>query len=168
MIFLSIELKISAFWKSWNQFHPYDFWRKIITWPSLTENGAMFSYYQKKALLYFCGFQFLIYIFIFFFFRNSAFAGVQLEYDRFSRLSVWRWGALTEKYGYDRAGRLSEIRYADDTSTLYAFKDMFSSLVSHNCVLSSLVNPVRKIRNAYTIQTQPLQWFQILLSTFVF
>ncbi len=62
--------------------------------------------------------------------RNSAFAGVQLEYDRFSRLSVWRWGALTEKYGYDRAGRLSEIRYADDTSTVYAFKDMFSSLVS--------------------------------------
>ncbi|XP_065204844.1 teneurin-m isoform X4 [Planococcus citri] len=60
--------------------------------------------------------------------KNSAFAGVQLEYDRFSRLSVWRWGALTEKYGYDRAGRLSEIRYADDTSTVYAFKDMFSSL----------------------------------------
>lgn len=80
-------------------------------------------------------FEFLISILLFC--RNSAFAGVQLEYDRFSRLSVWRWGALTEKYGYDRAGRLSEIRYADDTSTLYAFKDMFSSLVSHHRVLQS-------------------------------
>jgi len=71
--------------------------------------------------------------------RNSAFAGVQLEYDRFSRLSVWRWGALTEKYGYDRAGRLSEIRYADDTSTVYAFKDMFSGLVSISFSFSSIL-----------------------------
>ncbi|XP_024082461.1 teneurin-m isoform X3 [Cimex lectularius] len=60
--------------------------------------------------------------------RNGIFAGVELEYDRFSRLSTWKWGELSESYVFDRAGRLSEIRYADGTSTLYAFKDMFSSL----------------------------------------
>jgi teneurin len=53
-----------------------------------------------------------------------------LEYDRFSRLSSWKWGDLSETYGFDRAGRLFEIRYADDTAVTYAFKDMFSSLVS--------------------------------------
>uniref|UniRef100_A0A1B6CCY7 Tenascin-like protein n=1 Tax=Clastoptera arizonana TaxID=38151 RepID=A0A1B6CCY7_9HEMI len=60
--------------------------------------------------------------------RNGIFAGVDLEYDRFSRLSTWRWGELSESYSFDRAGRLAEIRYADGTSTLYAFKDMFSNL----------------------------------------
>ncbi|XP_073990846.1 teneurin transmembrane protein Ten-m isoform X3 [Rhodnius prolixus] len=60
--------------------------------------------------------------------RNGIFAGVELEYDRFSRLSTWRWGELSENYEFDRAGRLSGIQYADGTSTLYAFKDMFSSL----------------------------------------
>ncbi|XP_046665298.1 teneurin-m isoform X3 [Homalodisca vitripennis] len=60
--------------------------------------------------------------------RNGVFAGVELEYDRFSRLSTWRWGQLSESYSFDRSGRLAEIRYADGTSTLYAFKDMFSSL----------------------------------------
>uniref|UniRef100_A0A146KU89 Tenascin-like protein n=4 Tax=Lygus hesperus TaxID=30085 RepID=A0A146KU89_LYGHE len=60
--------------------------------------------------------------------RNGIFAGVELEYDRFSRLSTWKWGKLIESYEFDRAGRLSEIRYADGFSTLYAFKDMFSSL----------------------------------------
>lgn len=58
------------------------------------------------------------------------FSGVELEYDRFSRLSTWKWGELSENYSFDRSGRLAEIRYADGTSTLYAFKDMFSSLVS--------------------------------------
>lgn len=62
--------------------------------------------------------------------RNKIYSEVELTYDRFSRLSVWRWGDLKEMYGYDRAGRLSEIRYADGKSTLYVFKDMFSSLVS--------------------------------------
>ncbi|RZF32871.1 hypothetical protein LSTR_LSTR013659 [Laodelphax striatellus] len=60
--------------------------------------------------------------------RNGIFAGVELEYDRFSRLSKWRWGDLTESYGYDRSGRLAEIWYADGTSTLYTFKDLFSTL----------------------------------------
>lgn len=60
--------------------------------------------------------------------RNKIYSEVELTYDRFSRLSVWRWGDLKEMYGYDRAGRLCEIRYADGKSTLYVFKDMFSSL----------------------------------------
>jgi hypothetical protein len=55
---------------------------------------------------------------------------VELEYDRFSRLTSWKWGDLTESYGFDRAGRLSEIRYGDGSAMIYAFKDMFSSLVS--------------------------------------
>ncbi|XP_050057252.1 teneurin-m isoform X3 [Aphis gossypii] len=60
--------------------------------------------------------------------RSKIYSEVELTYDRFSRLSVWRWGDLKEMYGYDRAGRLCEIRYADGKSTLYVFKDMFSSL----------------------------------------
>ena len=55
---------------------------------------------------------------------------MELEYDRFSRLTSWKWGDLTESYGFDRAGRLSEIRYGDGSAMIYAFKDMFSSLVS--------------------------------------
>lgn len=58
------------------------------------------------------------------------FAGVELDYDRFGRLSTWRWGELNETYHFDRAGRLAEIRYADDKSMLYTFKDMFSGLVN--------------------------------------
>lgn len=60
--------------------------------------------------------------------RNGIFAGVELEYDRFSRLTSWRWGELSESYGFDRAGRLYEIKYGDGSSMIYTFKDMFSSL----------------------------------------
>ncbi|KAJ8911461.1 hypothetical protein NQ315_013565 [Exocentrus adspersus] len=60
--------------------------------------------------------------------RNGIFAEVELEYDRFSRLSSWKWGELSESYGFDRAGRLNEIKYADGSSLVYTFKDMFSSL----------------------------------------
>ncbi|XP_030767229.1 teneurin-m isoform X3 [Sitophilus oryzae] len=60
--------------------------------------------------------------------KNGIFAEVELEYDRFSRLSSWKWGELSETYGFDRAGRLYEIKYADGSSLQYAFKDMFSSL----------------------------------------
>nr|XP_015834532.1 PREDICTED: teneurin-m isoform X6 [Tribolium castaneum] len=60
--------------------------------------------------------------------RNGVFAEVELEYDRFSRLSNWKWGDLSETYGFDRAGRLYEIKYGDGSSLVYAFKDMFSSL----------------------------------------
>lgn len=62
--------------------------------------------------------------------RNGIFAEVELEYDRFSRLTKWKRGELSETYGFDRAGRLNEIKYADGSSIMYAFKDMFSSLVS--------------------------------------
>lgn len=62
--------------------------------------------------------------------RNGIFAGVDLEYDRFSRLVRWSWGDLTEHYSFDRAGRLNEIKYSDGSSMIYAFKDMFSSLPS--------------------------------------
>lgn len=60
--------------------------------------------------------------------KNGIFSGVELEYDRFSRLINWRWGELSESYGFDRAGRLYEIKYGDGSSMLYTFKDMFSSL----------------------------------------
>ncbi|XP_048512198.1 teneurin-m isoform X2 [Athalia rosae] len=60
--------------------------------------------------------------------RNGIFAGVDLEYDRFSRLTSWTWGDISETYGFDRAGRLYEIKYSDGTAMIYAFKDMFSSL----------------------------------------
>ncbi|EFN78238.1 Teneurin-3 [Harpegnathos saltator] len=60
--------------------------------------------------------------------RNGIFAGVELEYDRFSRLTSWTWGDISETYGFDRSGRLYEIKYSDGTSMVYAFKDMFSSL----------------------------------------
>lgn len=63
--------------------------------------------------------------------KNGLFTEVELEYDRFSRLSSWKWGDLSESYGFDRAGRLFEIKYADGSSLQYAFKDMFSSLVSN-------------------------------------
>ncbi|XP_025831537.1 teneurin-m isoform X2 [Agrilus planipennis] len=59
---------------------------------------------------------------------NGIFADVELEYDRFSRLTSWKWGDLSETYGFDRAGRLYEIKYADGSSMVYAFKDMFSTL----------------------------------------
>ncbi|XP_026674472.1 teneurin-m isoform X7 [Ceratina calcarata] len=60
--------------------------------------------------------------------RNGIFSGVELEYDRFSRLTSWTWGDISETYGFDTAGRLYEIKYSDGTSMVYAFKDMFSSL----------------------------------------
>ncbi|XP_011495587.1 PREDICTED: teneurin-m [Ceratosolen solmsi marchali] len=60
--------------------------------------------------------------------RDGIFAGVELEYDRFSRLVSWTWGDISETYGFDQAGRLYEIKYSDGTSMVYAFKDMFSSL----------------------------------------
>jgi hypothetical protein len=86
-------------------------------------------------LLQFSRQKYLITDTFYFYFRNGIFAGVELEYDRFSRLTSWKWGDLTESYGFDRAGRLSEIRYGDGSAMIYAFKDMFSSLVSEHSVL---------------------------------
>ncbi|XP_044012894.1 teneurin-m isoform X2 [Aphidius gifuensis] len=60
--------------------------------------------------------------------RNGIYASVELEYDRYSRLTKWSWGDLSETYGFDHAGRLAQINYSDGTSMIYAFKDLFSSL----------------------------------------
>ncbi|EAT48576.1 AAEL000405-PA, partial [Aedes aegypti] len=60
--------------------------------------------------------------------QSGEYADVDLEYDRFGRLISWKWGNLKEEYTFDRAGRLNEIKYGDDSSIVYAFKDMFSSL----------------------------------------
>ncbi|KAJ2950358.1 hypothetical protein O0L34_g8599 [Tuta absoluta] len=60
--------------------------------------------------------------------RNGIFAEVELEYDRFNRLTKWSWGELNETYGFDRAGRLQEIRYGDGSSLAYSFRDMFTNL----------------------------------------
>nr|XP_026491586.1 teneurin-m isoform X2 [Vanessa tameamea] len=60
--------------------------------------------------------------------RSGIFSEVELDYDRFNRLTSWRWGDLNETYGYDRAGRLHEIRYGDGSSLAYSFRDMFTSL----------------------------------------
>ncbi|XP_065347700.1 teneurin-m isoform X4 [Cloeon dipterum] len=59
---------------------------------------------------------------------RGAFEAVELEYDRFSRISSWKWGELSETYVFDRAGRLFEIRYSDNSAVKYSFKDTFSSL----------------------------------------
>ncbi|XP_049696813.2 teneurin-m isoform X10 [Helicoverpa armigera] len=59
---------------------------------------------------------------------SGIFAEVVLDYDRFNRLTKWSWGDLNETYGFDRAGRLNEIRYGDGSSLAYSFRDMFTSL----------------------------------------
>lgn len=58
--------------------------------------------------------------------QSGEYAGVELEYDRNGRLTVWKWGDLQETYSFD-TGRLNEIKYGDGTSLIYAFKDAFSS-----------------------------------------
>ncbi|XP_035786936.1 teneurin-m-like isoform X9 [Anopheles albimanus] len=60
--------------------------------------------------------------------QSGEYADVDLEYDRFGRLTSWKWGNLKEEYTFDRAGRLNEIKYGDGSSIVYAFKDTFSSL----------------------------------------
>lgn len=47
---------------------------------------------------------------------------VEIEYDRYGRIGSWTWGDLKEVYVYD-AGRLSEVKYADETSMVFTFKD---------------------------------------------
>lgn len=60
--------------------------------------------------------------------QSGEYAGVDLEYDRFGRLTSWKWGDLLETYTFDRNGRLNEIKYGDASSIVYAFKDTYSSL----------------------------------------
>ncbi|XP_053675682.1 teneurin-m [Anopheles nili] len=60
--------------------------------------------------------------------QSGEYADVDLEYDRFGRLTSWKWGNLKEEYTFDRAGRLNEIKYGDGSSIVYAFRDTVSSL----------------------------------------
>ncbi|KAL5290836.1 TENM2.2 family protein [Megaselia abdita] len=59
---------------------------------------------------------------------SGDYADVDLEYDRFGRLTTWKWGDLQESYTFDRNGRLNEIKYGDGKSMVYTFKDNFGSL----------------------------------------
>lgn len=60
--------------------------------------------------------------------QAGEYSDVDLDYDRFGRLTSWKWGDLQESYTFDRSGRLNEIKYGDGSSIVYSFKDMFSSL----------------------------------------
>lgn len=59
---------------------------------------------------------------------SGEYAAVDLEYDRFGRLTSWKWGSLREEYTFDRGGRLHEIKYGDGSSINYSFKDLVTSL----------------------------------------
>lgn len=59
---------------------------------------------------------------------SGEYAEVDLAYDRFGRLTSWKWGDLREDYSFDRSGRLNEIKYGDGSSIVYSFKDQVSSL----------------------------------------
>uniref|UniRef100_T1GEJ9 Uncharacterized protein n=1 Tax=Megaselia scalaris TaxID=36166 RepID=T1GEJ9_MEGSC len=59
---------------------------------------------------------------------SGDYADVDLEYDRFGRLTTWKWGDLQESYTFDRNGRLNEIKYGDGKSLVYSFKDNFGSV----------------------------------------
>ena len=63
---------------------------------------------------------------------SSSFAAVQVSYDRFGQLAVWRQGAdMSEAYNYDRSGRLAEVVFADGNKLIYSFRDAFATLPSH-------------------------------------
>ncbi|XP_022239152.1 teneurin-m-like isoform X2 [Limulus polyphemus] len=53
---------------------------------------------------------------------------VQLEYDRFGRLSKWTRGYLSERYSFDIHGRLAEVRYSDSSAIMYKYDDGHMSL----------------------------------------
>ncbi|XP_076362879.1 teneurin transmembrane protein Ten-m isoform X2 [Tachypleus tridentatus] len=48
---------------------------------------------------------------------------VQLEYDRFGRLSHWKRGYLSERYSFDIQGRLAEVRYSDNSGIMYKYDE---------------------------------------------
>lgn len=62
--------------------------------------------------------------------RSSSFAGVEVSYDRFGQLAMWRQGDLSESYNYDRSGRLAEVVFADGSKLIYSFRDAFATLPS--------------------------------------
>ncbi len=57
--------------------------------------------------------------------QSGDYAHVEIEYDRYGRVGKWSWGDLKESYVYE-SGRLSEIKYADETSLLLTFRDTSS------------------------------------------
>lgn len=57
--------------------------------------------------------------------QSGDYSHVEIEYDRYGRIGKWIWGDLKETYTYE-SGRLSEIKYADETSLLFTFRDTSS------------------------------------------
>ncbi|OQR79684.1 teneurin-3-like [Tropilaelaps mercedesae] len=49
--------------------------------------------------------------------------GVTLEYDRFGRVTKWQRGDLIEIYTFDLAGRLTDMRYSDQSGIIYKYAD---------------------------------------------
>ncbi len=62
--------------------------------------------------------------------RSSSFAAVEVNYDRFGQLALWKQGDLSEAYNYDRSGRLAEVVFADGHKLVYTFRDAFTTLPS--------------------------------------
>ncbi|XP_028969053.1 teneurin-m [Galendromus occidentalis] len=50
-------------------------------------------------------------------------SGVTLDYDRFGRVTKWQRGDLIETYSFDLAGRLTDVRHADNTGIIYKYTD---------------------------------------------
>ena len=61
---------------------------------------------------------------------RSSFASVQVSYDRFGQMALWKHGELSESYNYDRSGRLAEVVFPDGNKLSYSFKDPFTTLPS--------------------------------------
>lgn len=62
--------------------------------------------------------------------RSSSFAPVEVSYDRFGLLTLWRQGDISEAYNYDRSGRLAEVMFSDGHKIVYSFRDAFTTLPS--------------------------------------
>ena len=61
---------------------------------------------------------------------SSSFAGVEVSYDRFGQLALWKEGDLSESDNYERSGRLAEVVFADGSKLVYSFRDAFVTLPS--------------------------------------
>lgn len=57
-------------------------------------------------------------------------SGVTLDYDRFGRVTKWQRGDLIETYSFDLAGRLTDVRHADNTGIIYKYSDGPITVVS--------------------------------------
>ena len=61
---------------------------------------------------------------------RASFTPVQVSYDRFGQMALWKHGDLSEAYNYDRSGRLAEVVFPDGHKLSYAFKDAVTTLPS--------------------------------------